>query len=111
MSERTEKQDMEKLVAEPAFLRFLSRVIQISEIHSATTDGADGRYLVSEGRRDLGLNIIRDAARGMPADDSEAAFKLLLIQVLREEAQSTIQETPIARRRRYHDEDESDDVA
>lgn len=110
MSEKSEKLDMEKLAAEPAFLRFLSRVIQTSEIHSATTDGADGRHLVSEGRRDLGLNILRDAARGMPVDDPQAAFGLLLIQVIREDAQSTIQETPRARRPRYND-DETDDAA
>lgn len=110
MSEKTEKLDMEALLALPAFLRFLSRVIQTSEIHSAETNGTDGRHLVSEGRRDLGLNILRDAARGQPVDDPAAAFSMTLIQVLREEAQSAFQETPRARRSRYDDE-ESDDVA
>jgi hypothetical protein len=102
VKKRGEELDMERLLALPEFLRFLSRVIQTSGIHSAETNGTDGRHLVSEGRRDLGLNILRDAARGQPVDDPAGAFSMTLIQVLREEAQSALQETPNARRSRYN---------
>lgn len=103
MSEASEKLDMEGLLKVPGFLLFLSRVIQSSGIHTAETNGADGRHLVSEGRRDLGLIILRDAARGQPVDDPGSAFAMTLIQVLREEAQSTAKEPTRGRRTRYDD--------
>jgi len=107
-AERRERADLEALIGQPGFLRFLSRVIQSAGIYAATTNGTDGRYLVSEGRRDLGLNILRDAARGIPlVDDPAGALGLLLIQVLREEAQSTPQEIPRGRKQ-SDDTDESD---
>lgn len=110
MSEKLERLDMEALVKLPAFLRFLSRLIQNAGIHAATTNGTDGRYLVSEGRRDLGLTTLRDAARGIAGvEDAQAAFTLLLIQVLREDAQASPQEAPRDRRTRYDDDEDADE--
>lgn len=96
-----ERADMEGLVQMPAFHRFLGRVMEMAGIHAAATNRADGRNLVNEGRRDLGLSVLRDAARGMPSRDPQAAFELLLIQLLRERAQSVVQEKPTGRRDRY----------
>lgn len=103
MSERQDRAEMEMLLKQPAFLKFLARVIQNAGIYSAQTNGADSRHLLMEGRRDLGLTILRDAARGQPTDNAQAAFSLTLIQVLREEAQSTQQEDPRDRRNRTDD--------
>lgn len=102
-----ETAEREQLLELPAFRKHLFRLIQTAGILSGTTNGADGRNLVIEGRRNLGLDILRDAARGIPCDDPEAALNLLLIQVLREGAQSTPQEKP--RGRRSRDSDDRDD--
>jgi hypothetical protein len=101
-----EQLDREQLIALPAFLRFLSRSIQSAGIYSGTTNGADGRNLVSEGRRNLGLDILHDAAGAIPLPDPEARLKMLLLSILREDAQSTPPpEKPRGRRSR----DDSDD--
>lgn len=99
--------EREQLLEIPAFRKHLFRLIQTAGILSGTTNGADGRNLVIEGRRNLGLDILRDVARGIPCDDPEAALNLLLIQVLREGAQSTPQEK--TRGRRSQDSDDRND--
>jgi hypothetical protein len=91
-----EQQDMVFLMGRPEFRRHLLTIIRASAIH-ASAYGSDGRNLpYSEGRRSLGLDILRDAARAMPVDDPDSAFSLTLLQILREEAQP--QEKPDARR-------------
>lgn len=101
--------EREQLLALPAFRKHLFRLIQTAGILSGTTNGADGRNLVIEGRRNLGLDILHDAARGIPGcDDPEAALSLLLIQVLREGAQSQPQEKPRGKRNRLSDLDEQE---
>lgn len=111
MSDKQTKADLEELLARPGFLRFLHRcAIQTGGIYAQkapTADGTDSRNLFDEGRRSLGLDILHDAARGIPVDDPEAAFGLLMISVLREAAQ-TQQEQPRGRRNR-HDPDRDDD--
>lgn len=109
MSEKQERAEMEALLAMPGFRKFLYRSIQLAGIHVGTTNGADGRNLIAEGRRNLGLDILHDAARGIPVDDTEAAFSLLLIQVLREGAQSIPEEKPRGRRNHNDDRDDTDD--
>lgn len=110
MSDKQERADLEALLALPAFRKFLWRAIQSARIFAITTptaNGTDSRTLFDEGRRSLGLEILHDAARGIPVDDPEAAFGILMIQVLREAAQSQ-QEQP--RGRRYQrDPDRNDD--
>lgn len=108
MSDKLERAEMAELLKLPAFRKFLFRSIQSAGIFSSTTNGADGRNLVSEGRRNLGLDILHDAARGIPTSDPEAAFMLLSIQVLREGAQSIPEENTRGRRSR-HDEDDPDE--
>lgn len=107
MSEKVERTEMEGLLALPAFRKFLFRSIQSAGIFASTTNGADGRNLVLEGRRNLGLDILHDAARGVPVDDPEAAFGLLLIQILREAAQSKPEENTRAKRTRYDEDDDA----
>ena len=104
-----EAAEREQLLEIPAFRKHLFRLIQTAGILSGTTNGADGRNLVIEGRRNLGLDILRDVSRGIPCDDPEAALNLLLIQVLREGAQSTPQEKTRGKRSRLSDLDEQED--
>lgn len=109
MSEKIERTEMEGLLALAPFRKFLFRSIQLAGIFSSTTNGADGRNLVSEGRRNLGLDILHDAARGIPVDDAQAALNLLLMQVLREGAQSTPEDSQRDRRSRHDREPEVDE--
>ncbi|WP_375272055.1 hypothetical protein [Sphingomonas sp.] len=108
MSDKSEQADMEKLAAQPEFLRFLGRVVAASGLHAATTTGTDGQRWVGEGRRDLALTILHDAARGVSTDNPAGPFSDLLIQVLREEGQTAISETVRSRRSRYDDGDRDD---
>jgi hypothetical protein len=94
VSEKLEKLEMGELLKSKPFLNFLFRVIQTAGIHGATTDGPDGRNLIREGRRNLGLEILHDVARGQPVADPDAAFSMTLIQVLREALQAAPQENP-----------------
>lgn len=107
MSDKSEQADMERLVERPEFLRFLGRVVAAAGIHAAATTGTDGQRWAGEGRRDLGLTILHDAARGVSTDNPAGPFSELLIQVLREEAQAAITETTRGRRGRYSDDDEA----
>ena len=81
------KQDMETLLQRPEFLRFLFELIQISGVLSATTDGSVGRDLAySEGRRNLGLEILDLVETGQPIPEKHPAGSILtILQVLREE--------------------------
>lgn len=103
VSDKQIKADNAFLLARPEFLRFLDRVIQMARIYEPTTDGSEGRHLAYwEGRRNLGLEVLHDAARGQAVDDPEAAFTLTAIQILREAAQqSTPEKTANAKRSRY----------
>lgn len=100
--------EREQLLEIPAFRKHLFRLIQTAGILSGTTNGADGRNLITEGRRNLGLDILHDVARGIPCADPEAALSLLLIQVLREGAQSQPQEKHRGKRNRLSDLDEQE---
>jgi hypothetical protein len=104
VSEKTEKSDLVDLLARPAFLRLLGRIVQTSGIHAPAGASADLR---SEGRRNLGLDILRDVARGQTHDDPEQAFAATVIQVLAEQVQSAGEEKPRGRSSRY-DNDEAD---
>jgi hypothetical protein len=111
MSEKLERSELADLLKLPGFRKFLSRAIQTAGIFSQmapTANGTDSRNLFNEGRRSLGLDILHDAARGIPVDDQEAAFGLLMIQVLREAAQ-TPQEQPRGRRSRTDELRDADD--
>jgi hypothetical protein len=111
--EQMVKSDMQTLLRQPAFLRFLWTVIQTSGVLQPTTDGPDGRNLRSEGRRNLGLEILAMAEKGQPIQSAHPDGPLLtLIQVLREETQKQPEETQRDRQDRYdelRDGDEPDD--
>jgi hypothetical protein len=111
MSDKLEAAEMAELNRLPAFRKFLWRSIQSAGILDYTKPSADGlaeRNLFNEGRRSLGLDILRDAARGMPVDDPQAAFLLLIDQTLREEIQSTPKERHGGRPSRYDEPDDED---
>lgn len=106
-----QRDDMCDLMALAPFRRFLWRAIQNAGILSATTDGSEGRHLAyAEGRRNLGFDILADAARGQPVDDPEAAFNLTLFQIIREKAQEQPSEKPNARRRQDRSSELHDDA-
>ena len=117
MTEALEKAEMEGLCKLPAFRNFLRRTsIQMAgllDYKPPQANGSDSRNLeYHEGRRSLGLETLRDAARGMPVDDQDdAALKLLMIQILREDLQTAPEEKPSGRRNRYDDLDDGSDDA
>jgi len=93
-----ERADLIDLIGKPGFLRFLFRTIQSSGIFDATANGSDGRNLYLEGRRSLGLQILREVDEAQPVPSPSGIPILTLIQVLREEAQSNPRETTNGRR-------------
>jgi hypothetical protein len=57
--------DLKELCAQPRFRRFLLRIVEVSGIFSPTS-GASDTLPYREGQRSLGLEILREAMRGMP---------------------------------------------
>jgi hypothetical protein len=80
--------DLTDLMARPGFRRFVFRVIQNAGIFSATANGSDQRTFYENGRRSLGLDILREVDAAQPVPGPSGIPTLTLIQVLREEAQS-----------------------
>jgi hypothetical protein len=108
--EQIEAREMQVLLEQPQFLRFLWRVIQISGLWDRTTNGAVERTFESIGRRNLGLEILEMAERGQPVQLTHPAGPLLtLIQVMREETQKPATEKPNGRQRYDRNADLSDD--
>lgn len=103
--------DMAALMDLPAFRRFLFRSIQSSGLlrySGASANGTDGRDLAfAEGRRSLGLELLRDAEAAFPAPLQQPPYAHVMIAVLAEGA-SQPSEKPNARRDRYADLDGDD---
>lgn len=111
MSDKLEKAELEELIRLPAFRKFLFRTsIQsagLLDYNAVKANGSDGRNLeYHEGRRSLGFEALRDAARGIPGVDGDPALWVLFDQVLREGIQSTPQEKPRAKSDRYAETDD-----
>lgn len=87
MTDQQVKDDMRELMRLPAFNRFLFRVIQKATIFGATTDGSDGRNLIREGRRQLGLEVLAEADEAQPVQSPDGIPLLTIMQVFREAAQ------------------------
>jgi hypothetical protein len=104
-----EKADLVDLLARPQFRRFLFRAIQLSGIFDATANGTDERTRFLEGRRSLGLDILRDVDGAQPVQSPGGIPILTLLQVLREGAQSSPQEKPNGRRTGPYADLRSDD--
>jgi hypothetical protein len=102
MTEELHNIDRLELMKIPAFRRFLFRAIQMAGICEATANGADGRNLYLEGRRSLGLEILRDVESAMPVQHPGGIPILTMLQIFREETQSQ-QENPNGRRARNRD--------
>lgn len=94
MTDDQVREDMESLLARPAFLRFLYRhAIQTAGLLDRTGGSSQGRNLdYHEGRRDLALEMLADAEKGQPASHPEYPPILTTIQILREAAQSASKE-------------------
>lgn len=93
-----DKDDRLKLMDTPVFRRFLFSLIQSAGIFDATANSSDGRNLYLEGRRSLGLDILRSMDEAQPVQSTSGIPILTLIQMLREEAQSASKEKPVGRR-------------
>lgn len=83
-----DKAELADLIGRPGFRRFLFRVIQNAGIFSATANGSEQRTSFNDGRRSLGLDILREVEAAMPLQSTSGIPSLTVIQVLREEAQS-----------------------
>lgn len=107
--------EMAQLMALPGFRKFLFSLIQragVLDYAPFSTNGSDGRDLAYyEGRRSLGLDILRDADAAQPAPMRHPNSIMTLMTVLREEAQTTEQEKPRGRPSRYDDDDGTDGSA
>lgn len=78
--------DMALLMRNPAFRRFLLRICSHAGIWRSTT-GAD-QALHMEGRRSLGLDILIEAARGVPgATGVEHVLALILADSIPQETE------------------------
>jgi len=104
------KRAMERLLPQPEFKTFLFAVIQRAGIFNITTDGSDGRNLVAEGRRNLGLEILDMAELGQPVSHPDKLPILSLIQTLVAESQKQ-SEKPNGKRERYDRNADLDDQA
>lgn len=108
------KADMQALMDQPAFRRFLFRSIQTAEIlthKGAGTPGSDGRDLAfAEGRRSLGFFLLSEAEAGLPAPLQRPDNLMTLLSVLTEESLDIGTEKKNGRRNdRYGDDDGDDD--
>lgn len=93
--------DMEFLLRQPAFLRFLGRVVQLGGLFEQVTTGTEGRELAYfEGRRNLALDILHDAETGIPDKDPDGAPLFVAIQIFSEQANQAVTEKTNARGRR-----------
>ncbi|NIJ18470.1 hypothetical protein FHS95_000139 [Sphingomonas naasensis] len=81
--------DMRVLMASAPFRRFLLRLANAAGIWIPTA-GAEQTLLSREGRRSLGLDILREAAAGLPRG---ATIEHVLVAILSE---ATPKETPDA---------------
>jgi hypothetical protein len=83
-----DKADLADLIERPGFRRFLFRVIQNAGIFESHGQRVRSAHLFNDGRRSLGLDILREVDAAQPVPGPSGIPTLTLIQVLREEAQS-----------------------
>ena len=116
INERQQKDDMELLLKQPPFLRFIFELIQRGGVLEAAAHGSDERTFIAIGRRQLALEILGMVEIGQPVAHPDKLPILTLLQVLREEA-SKPTETRNAKDRSSHyrsdeldppDEDDAD---
>ena len=80
--------DMKLLFAQPAFRRFLLQLSRDAGIWLPTAGATDAALHQREGRRSLGLDIIRQAARGLPrGTTTEQVLALVLSEATPQETQ------------------------
>ena len=90
-----DKVDRSHLMTLPAFRRFIGlHAIQMAGIFNATATGSDGRNLYLEGRRSLGLDMLRDLDAAQPVQSPSGIPVLTVMQLLREDAQSNPEGKP-----------------
>lgn len=87
-----ERVDFVHLMTITSFRNLMLRVIQMAGIFQATANGTDKRTSFDDGRRSLGLDILRLLEAAQPVQGSSGNPTLTLIQLLREEAQSPLPE-------------------
>ena len=94
-----ETADFVDLMERPQFRRFCLRLIQMSGIFLATANGSETRTFYENGRRSLGLEVLRLLEAAQPVQGNSGNPTLTMIQLLREEAQSPpIERTKSGRR-------------
>jgi len=94
-----DKADCLHLLSLPSFCRLINlHAIQNAGVFAATANGSDGRNLYLEGRRSLGLEILRYLDEAQPVASPDGIPVLTVMQVFREAAQSQPMEKPSGRR-------------
>jgi hypothetical protein len=106
--------DMQFLMEQPAFRRFVFRSIQTAGMlthKGAGTQGFDGRDLAfAEGCRSLGFFILAECECGLPSDLQRPADNLMtLLSVLNEESKDIGTEKKNVRRNDRYGDDDGDD--
>ena len=91
--------DLKQLCAQAPFRRFLLQIVRMSGITTPTA-GAGETLPYREGQRSLGLEILREAARGLPR---RATAEQMLALVLASEA--NLKETDDDHRESEHERD------
>lgn len=83
------RNDKLQLLAIPAFRRFCLDLVVKAGIFGAADSDAEGRDLVAEGRRGLGLDVLRDLDSAQPLRGAEDGIPVgVLIQLFHEAAQA-----------------------
>jgi hypothetical protein len=94
-----DKADLQSLLKQTAFLRWLYRQTERAGIFTIATSGADHANLsFAEGRRSIVLEALQECEQAQPIG-GVGIPALTLIQMLRETAQSAAKEKPLGRRR------------
>lgn len=102
-----QEMDMAVLMRRPEFKRFLFRSIQTSGLFQSSTNGSDGRDLnFHEGRRSMGLELLRDAENALDARMRTPECLLTLNSIIREESQKPSEKPSEQTKNRHSELDE-----
>jgi hypothetical protein len=107
--EKHNKSDLEHLLGQPQFQRFLLRAIQLTGFFETATDGSHDGAVERLARRNLGLDILAMVETGQPAQHPDGIPVLTLLQILREEATQPLEKPNVRRNPSNRYESDGDD--
>lgn len=88
--------DLKELCAQPRYRRVLLHFVRLAGILSPST-GAIDTLQFREGMRSLGMEMLREAARGLPRGSAEKMLALLLTEPTPKETEDDPEAEPAER--------------